>query len=246
MKLEYSTPATRVVAASENIFLEDNNEKIDLSVILNFLPKTITQIYGSAASGKTNICLVSAAKVAQRKKVVIIDTEGSFSSQRMKQITGDSFNAVMKNITLAEPSDFDEQKIAINKLEEILNNNDVGLIIIDSLVSLYRLEVGGGDAYSLNRELGKQMAILLKLSKKYNIPVIITNQVYASFEKGSSSNGSEKITPVGRDLLKYWTKVIIKLEKKGNIRKATIIRHKYKSEGSSCRFKILDSGIEEV
>ena len=45
-----------------------------------FESSVITTIYGGAGSGKTNICLLFACNLG--KKVIWIDTEGSFSIER--------------------------------------------------------------------------------------------------------------------------------------------------------------------
>jgi len=213
--------------------------------LTEFLPKTITQIYGGPASGKTNLCLFAAVSEALKdKKVLFIDTEGSFSVQRIKQIAGSETNKVLSNVILAEPKDFDEQKIAVNKLEAVMAKNDIGLIVVDSLVSLYRLEMGvSEDPYSLNRQMSKMLAKLLEVAKEYDIPVLATNQVYSSFERDGAPS---IVTPVGRDLVRYWTKVIIALEKQDTTRIATLERHKFKPEGSEVRFKISDTELVEV
>lgn len=207
------------------------------------ITKTITQIYGEAASGKSNICLICAINAAKTgKDVIFIDTEGSFSTQRFKQIAGDCSSDLLKKIVIAEPADFDEQKIAINKIEDLISGRDVGLIIVDSLVSLYRLEMGdSSEAYSINRELSRQLSKLMKLAKKNNLAVIVTNQVYSSFSK---SERDSNVVPVGRDVLKYWTKVIIELRKEGTYRVAESIRHKFKPEGGKIRFRIVQTGIQ--
>ncbi|NYT04657.1 MAG: DNA repair protein RadB, partial [Candidatus Methanofastidiosa archaeon] len=55
--------------------------------------------------------------------------------------------------------------------------------------------------------------------------------------------GKEKI-PVGGDVLKYWSKLIVKLEKdEQSKRKATLVRHPYKKEGASVFYDIGDPGI---
>jgi DNA repair protein RadB len=222
-----------------------SEQRFSLKDLTEFLPKTITQIYGEPASGKTNICLLATADVAGGgKKVIFIDTEGSFSKERFDQISGKDNEKLLKNIILAEPSDFDEQKIAINKLEDLMIREDVGLVVVDSLVSLYRLQMGAtGDPYEVNREMGRQLSQLLKVSKKYNIPVIVTNQIYATFDKDGSGS---RILPVGKDLLKYWTKIIIHLTRDGRYRIATVVRHNFKPEGSKVRFSIDNKGIKEV
>jgi DNA repair protein RadB len=209
--------------------------------LTEFLPKTITQIYGEAASAKSNLCIIAASKVAKSgKKVIYIDTEGSFSTERFRQVADPE---LLKNIIVAEPTDFDEQKIAINKLDDLMIDNDVGLIILDSLVALYRLEMGSTeDAYATNRELSKQLAKLMKIAKKYKIPVVVTNQVYTTFSKKGEES---RIVPVGRDVLKYWTKVIIYVRKDGSYRVAELIRHKHKEEGAQIKFKITQNGIQD-
>jgi DNA repair protein RadB len=213
------------------------------SELTEFLPKTITQLYGEPASGKTNICLISTIKVAKTgKSVVYVDTEGSFSTQRFKQIAGKDSAELLKLIVVAEPSDFDEQKIAINKIEDLMPDRDVGLIVVDSLVSLYRLEMGStSDPYATNRELSKQLAKLMKMAKKYNIPILVTNQVYSTFNKEGKDS---KVVPVGRDVLRYWTKNVINIKKDGQTRIAEVMRHKFKPEGEKLRFKITEEGIK--
>jgi len=216
----------------------------DIKELTSFLPGTITQIYGEAASGKTNLCLIAAANTARTgKKVVFIDTESSFSYERFKQIASKDSAEFLKRIIVAEPADFDEQKIAINKLDDLAAQNDIGLVVVDSLVSLYRLEMGTAEeAQITNRELSKQLAKLMKVAKKYKIPVVITNQVYATF----SRDGAEtKIVPVGRDVLKYWTKVVIQLAKEGSYRVATIVRHNFRPEGAQIKFRITQEGIKD-
>jgi RecA/RadA recombinase len=46
----------------------------------------ITTFYGPAGSGKTNFCVLAAASIARRKKVIFIDTEGGFSFERLNQL----------------------------------------------------------------------------------------------------------------------------------------------------------------
>src|SRR5512137_2627613 len=69
----------------------------------------LTLFYGEAGSGKTNICLQLARNVARdEKKVVFVDTEG-VSLERLRQICGDDFEAVLKRILFSEPYTIDDQ-----------------------------------------------------------------------------------------------------------------------------------------
>ena len=63
-----------------------------LDELLNggYEPGIITTIYGASGTGKSNIGILSAVNLArQGKKVVYIDSEGSFSKDRAHQIEED-------------------------------------------------------------------------------------------------------------------------------------------------------------
>lgn len=205
------------------------------------LEKTLTQIYGPPASGKTNLCMIAASFVALKgKKVVFIDTEGGFSIERLKQIAKEKTSSALKNILLIEPTTYQEQKIAVEGLEKIVNER-IGLVVVDSITMLYRLENANGIDERQERQilLGKQLEILLRISRKFNIPVLITNQVYADID-------TNEISPVGGEILKYWSKVVVEVgrENANSITRFAIIRkHKFIKEGRRFLFKIVDEGI---
>ena len=57
----------------------------------------ITTIYGPAGSGKSNFCLLVACSQAKKgNKVIFIDTEGGFSIDRVKQLTGQDYEKVLE------------------------------------------------------------------------------------------------------------------------------------------------------
>jgi len=204
------------------------------------LEKTLTQIYGPPASGKTNLCTIAAVNVALReKKVIFIDTEGGFSVERVKQISREKTTLALKNILLIEPTTYEEQKTAIDGVEKMVNEK-IRLVIVDSMTMLYRLEEANNIDGRQERQIlfGRQLEILLRISRKFNIPVIITNQVYTNIE-------TNKISPVGGEILKYWCKVIIELEQEKNstCRFAIMKKHKFIKEGQKNLFKIIDKGI---
>jgi len=164
----------------------------------------ITTIYGPAGSGKTNLCILCAINTARLgKKVIYVDTENNFSLERFKQICTSinlNYAKILNNIVFLRPASFEEQKKTLEKLKDLINNK-IGLVIIDSIAMLYRLELGKNeDIYEVNRELAKQLAYLKEIASKKLIPVLVTNQVYADFED------KEKINMVGGDLLKYGSK----------------------------------------
>jgi len=193
----------------------------------------ISNFYGESGSGKTNVCIQVAAEVAKNGgNVAYIDTEAGFSPERFVQIAGEE---ELENLFLKDATDFDEQKSAIESLDEF--KEDVELIIVDSMVSLYRLQVNGDNANEVNQELSRQLSELSKIARKHNIAVMVTNQVYTSFEK-------EELELVGRDVPRYWSKCLVKLSKEDkNIRKAEISKHRSLPEGKEIRFGLSDDGL---
>jgi len=212
----------------------------------------ITMIAGPPASGKTNFVLLATCSQAKKgNKIIFIDTEGGFSSERVRQIVGEEYEKILKNILLLNPTSFDEQKKIFMKLLNRVKKQNIGLIVVDGMAMLYRLELG--DAIKLkeenkvkdiNREVAKQMRILAEISRKQNIPVLITNQVYHEFL--SEEEWKKRIKPeaniVGGDLFKYWSKTIIELKNENGKKKAILLKHRNMPR-KELSFEIRDKGI---
>ena len=72
------------------------------------------------------------------------------------------------------------------------------------------------------------MRVLAEISRKQNIPILVTNQVYLGFlsEEDWKKGVTREINFVGGDLFKYWSKTIIELRQEGNRRKAVLLKHR--------------------
>ncbi len=205
----------------------------------------ITTIYGPAGSGKTTTCLLAAVSAAtlkenRDKKVVFIDTEGGFSTERLQQLVGNDKEAkkVLERIMLLKVTTFTEQKKALETLAEQISAK-VCLIVCDTISSLYRIERGEDNA-SLNRELGKQLSTLLTIARTKDIPVVVTTPVYADFADKT------KIKMIGGDILKYSSKCLIELRINGNgTRTAMLTKHR-SIPGTEISFRIKEGGFEEA
>jgi DNA repair protein RadB len=200
----------------------------------------ITQFYGPPGSGKTNISLNLAVQCARNgKKTIFVDTEGGLSIERVKQISGPDFEEVASKIIVFEPSTFSEQDQVLKKIEEMFQSGKkADLLVLDSAVALYRVKEG--DSFSLNQELGKQMGLLLRIARRFNVAVVITNHVYSRFD------GDGLVEPVGGTILKYRSKIMVELAR-GDLngeRFAVLKRHRSRPEGLQTRFKIVDSGLQ--
>jgi len=195
----------------------------------------IANVYGESGTGKTAFCIQVAAEVAQNGgKVAYIDTEGGFSPERMKQMADED---ALENLVIKNPVDFKGQEETIDELEALVEKEGIDLVIVDSAVSLYRLKVNGDNASEINQRLSQQLSELSKIARTQNIPVMITNQVYTSFDE-------EDLELVGRDVPKYWSKCLIKLSENSS-RKMEISKHRSIPRGRSRKFSIANEGIVE-
>lgn len=197
----------------------------------------LTTVFGPAGSGKTNLCILAAISVAlSGKKVVYVDTEGGFSVDRFKQLCPEG-SSVLENILFLKPTTFNEQRDSFEKLRNLMNDK-IGLIIVDSISMLYRLEMGKTEnVYEVNSILGQQLSFLSEIARKRNIPVMITNQVYADM------TGNAGVKMVGGDMLKYSSKCLIELQNSNtNLRKAILRKHRSLPE-KDIMFRILMSEL---
>lgn len=210
----------------------------------------VTMIAGPPGSGKTNFAILAACSQAKKEnKVIFIDTEGGFSVERIKQIAEADLENVLKNIFLLNPTNFDEQKKCFSQLLGKIKSEHVGLIVVDGMVTLYRLEMGEAKGNeekirNLNWKMAEQMRILAEISRKQKIPVIITNQVYGEFlsEEDLRKGVKKQFHLVGGDLLKYWSKCIIELQLDGKRRNAILLKHRSMPE-KEMSFEIRNKGI---
>ncbi len=196
----------------------------------------ITNVFGESGTGKTNLCVQVAAELAKKEgKTVYIDTEKGFSPERFSQIVEEKY---LENILLMEPVEFQEQHERIEALNEVVQKEDAKLVIVDSLVSLYRLQATGDQIQEVNQKLSQQLSQLSKIARKNNIPILVTNQVYTSFNE-------DQIELVGRDVPRYWSKALLKLSENKETRKAEIEKHRSIPEGRTKTFKIKNEGLIE-
>jgi DNA repair protein RadB len=200
---------------------------------------TITELFGEAGSGKTNACLVLAKNVVKSgKKVVFIDTEG-VSLERLNQICGEEeFHKATQDILFFQPHDFHQQNEAIMKTKSLCENEvGVGLIIVDSMTIFYRVKLGTEASPESRMMLGKQANMLLNIAREFEVPVVITTQVYHDPE-------TNMVHPVGGHFLKHQAKAIIRLEKLPNAnRRARIVKHRSIPSGREALFKITEDGF---
>ena len=150
--------------------------------------KSITEAFGHFGSGKSQISMSLAVQAqlpdenGKIGKVVYIDTEGSFRTDRIEQFAkgaGLDPDKVLDNIMVARAFNSNHQILLMDKVKELLKNKEpIKLIIVDSLTAHFRTEYDGrGQLAPRQQTLNKYIKDIQKIADLYNIAVYVTNQV---------------------------------------------------------------------
>lgn len=142
----------------------------------------ITELFGKFQVGKTQICdCVAVTAAANDQKVLFIDTENTFSPTRIQEITmerGLNIDKVLDNILVIPVNAAAMFSHYIQNLTQYVGENDIKVIIIDSIIALHRAEyLGRGVLADRQQSLSKIMGMLDRVAYYKNIAVLITNQV---------------------------------------------------------------------
>ena len=204
----------------------------------------VSLVYGEAETGKTSLaiqCTVNCARMDY--KTIFIDSDGMFTSKRLSQIAYYDYEEISPRIILMRPTSFQEQALVADHLEEYTTEK-VGLIVVDTVTSLYRAELGGEqkESFALNRELNRQLACLAQIAKTRKIATLVTSQVRSILAQESVS-----MEPVATRVLKFWSDVVLNLKHSGQTRvvRAVLEKHPERKKLGSCYFRIERTGISD-
>jgi RecA/RadA recombinase len=206
--------------------------------------EAITLIYGEPDTGKSTLTTQCAFNCAmQGLKTLYIDCDNAFSSKRLAQIAAEKFDNIADKILLIKPIDFKEQTVVIDKINAYITPHNFGLIIIDTINSLYGAKFAETQnkarAFSVNRELNRQMAILAQTAKIQKIPIIINSQVRSIFNDPLGG-----VKPAANRVLTFWADNIISLKHtETKIIKVTIEKNHTKMVHIVCYVQIGERGI---
>lgn len=215
--------------------------------------QAVLELVGQYGVGKTQICHALCVFVQQsygegglEGTALYIDTEGTFRPERVLEIAQSreiASEQILRNIIVARAFNSDHQILIVEKLDELIKEKNIKLIVVDSIISHFRAEYLGRESLPMRQQrLNQHLHRLLRMAEIYNIPIIVTNQVVASPDAffGPPSK------PAGGHVLAHLStnRVFLRRGRKYT-RIARIIDSPYLPEGE-CVFQITEKGVEDL
>ena len=214
----------------------------------------ITEFYGEYGTGKSQLCHQLSVNVQLPPErgglsggALYVDTENTFRPERISQMArhlGLDPEETMKNIIYAEAYTSDHQMLLLEKADKWIKENNIRLIIIDSLTAHFRSEYLGREMLAERQQkLNKHMHKLINLARAFNAVAIVTNQVMS---KPDVFFG-EAVSAVGGHIVAHTshTRVFIRKTQSGPARIARLVSSPYLPEGETV-FKVTENGIEDI
>lgn len=179
-------------------------------------------------------------------KAVYIDSEGTFRWERIESMAralGLDVEKTMENILYIRAVNSDHQMAIVEELAEIIPEQNIKLVVVDSVTGHFRAEYPGRENLALRQQkLNRHLHQLMRLAEIYNIAVVITNQVMARPDVFYG----DPTQAVGGHVLYHAPGVRVQLRKsKGNKRIARVVDAPHLPEGEAV-FAITEVGIRDA
>ncbi|GAA5832624.1 hypothetical protein JCM11251_001390 [Rhodosporidiobolus azoricus] len=217
-----------------------------------------TEVYGEFRTGKTQLahtlCVTSQLPVDMgggEGKVAFIDTEGTFRPDRIRQIA-ERFNvdaqAALENIVVARAHNSEHQMELITALAAKFAEEQGAyrLLIIDSILALFRVDYSGrGELSERQQKLNQMLSRLNRISEEFQCAIFLTNQVQSSPDASAMFAGGDK-KPVGGHVMAHASQTRLFLRKgRGEERVAKLADSPDQPEGEAT-YCIKPGGIQDA
>ncbi len=252
MALEYITGWDYHEIMKDRLKMTTGCKSLDMLLEGGLETKSITELHGEFGTGKSQICQQLAVTVqlpvaegGLDGACLYIDTEHVFRPDAIIRISknkGLEPADVLKRIIYAEGYTSEHQAQLLENADEVIKENKVKLIIIDSLTGHFRSEyIGRENLAPRQQKLNQHMHKLIRLARAFNAVAIVTNQVLATPDAAFFHKGP---TPIGGHVVGHISHTRIHLRKgRDNIRIAKIVASPFLPEGET-PFRITERGIQ--
>jgi DNA repair protein RadA len=152
--------------------------------------QAVTEAFGEFGSGKTQLahqlCVNVQLPLEQKgleAKAIYVDTENTFRPERIRDMAmgmGLDPVKVLQNIYYIRSYNTDQQLLIAEKAEKMVDEENVRLILIDSLTAHFRAEfTGRGMLADRQQKLNRHLMTLHRIADLHDLAIFVTNQVMA-------------------------------------------------------------------
>ncbi len=211
----------------------------------------ITELYGKFGTGKSQIAMQLAVNTQKPvdegglgKKSIYIDTEHSYLPSRLEEIakhSGVDTDKVHENVFISQPIDSDHLSEVVKNAKSLCANEDIGLIIVDSIIAPFRSDYTGRDELpERQNHMGSVITDLKQLIRTHDVAVVYTNQV---MDNPDGNPYTQDVKPLGGNVLAHNSAFRIKLENRQSKGFAARLEDSPGLPPQTKRFRIDESGI---
>ncbi|KAI4707540.1 carboxymethylenebutenolidase [Alternaria sp. Ai002NY15] len=206
------------------IKISTGSKALDAVLGGGFQTMSISEVFGEFRCGKTQLSHTMSVIAQLPKdmggaegKVAYIDTEGTFRPERIAQIAerfGVDPETAQDNITYARAVNSEHQMELLNKVAEFFVSNEYRLLIIDSIMALFRVDyTGRGELNERQQKLNQFLSKLTHVAEEFNVAVLLTNQVQSDPGASALFAGADGRKPIGGHILAHASATRILLRK---------------------------------
>ncbi|MFX0031490.1 MAG: DNA repair and recombination protein RadA [Candidatus Hodarchaeota archaeon] len=215
--------------------------------------EAVTELYGEYRTGKTQIAHQLCVNVQLpyeeggiEGNALYIDAEGTFRPERIVQMASAKdldYNKILRNITYGRAYNSDHQVILVKESPKIIEEKNIKLVIIDSIIGHFRSEyIGRGTLANRQQILNGHIHDLLRLTEIFDeLAVVFTNQVSARPDVFYG----DPLRATGGNVVAHGATIRVRLRKgKGEQRIAKVIDAPHLPEEEAV-FSITEDGVTD-
>ncbi|MBD3187911.1 DNA repair and recombination protein RadA [Candidatus Bathyarchaeota archaeon] len=207
----FITASELMKSRSNSLKLPTGSKALDAILHGGYREGSLTEISGPSGSGKTQLVHQACVNLLQfnlstnaKFRALFIDTEGTFRPERLLQMAianGMNVKNVLRDIIYARVYNFSHQIVVIEKARDIIKEQGVKLLVVDSIINHLRAEYGITGTQLVRRQqlLNVHLHQLLQLAGNFGMITIITNQVMVDL----SGVAINKVKPVGGNIMAH-------------------------------------------
>ena len=242
----------RLKEENDSIFLSTGSAQFDELIGGGYPIGLITEIHAKDGVGKTQAVFTASVMATLPLSeggldgdVMYIDTEGTFSAKRIKEISDArklDTDKVLSRIHCIRVVSAAQQVLVMDKVNEVASTLNIKLIVVDSVIATFRADFAGGRQILPERQglLNKHLTSLKQFAKNHKAVIICTNQMSANPDAGMFMADSQ---PVGGLVLGHNCAIRIGIRKgKAGTRVIRLEKSNTRATGE-CIVELLDKGI---